>query len=130
MSSCKYGVPVSCNAPALARLIRKFTGILVWCALAKVSVYIDDSTWKRFREQVFVRHGTLRQLSSEVEGLISSEDFERILAMTAKKVGIPIERELTPSAIKKTRPKLRGAVAEKIVRRMRDQHHGGRLLRQ
>jgi hypothetical protein len=37
--------------------------------LAKVSLYIDDETWKRFREQVFTRHGTLRKLSEEVEGL-------------------------------------------------------------
>jgi len=97
--------------------------------LAKVSLYIDDTAWKRFREQVFARHGTLRQLSSEVEGLIYSEDIERILAMGAKKVGISIGRELTPSAIKKARPKLRGAVAEKIVRQMRDQRHAGRLPR-
>jgi hypothetical protein len=98
--------------------------------LAKVSLYIDDSTWKRFREQVFARHGTLRQLSGEVEGLIYSEDIERVLAMASKKVGIPIERELTPSAIKKARPKLRGAPAEKIVRQMRGQRHAGRLPRQ
>lgn len=98
--------------------------------MAKVSLYIDDGTWRRFREQVFARHGTLRQLSGEVEDLIYSEDIERILAMAAKKVGIPIEKELTPSAIKKTRPKLRGAAAEKIVRQMREQCQAGRLPRQ
>ena len=98
--------------------------------MAKVSLYIDDTTWKRFREQVFARHGTLRQLSSEVEHLIYSEDIERILAMGAKKTGIPIERELTPSEVKKIRPKLRGTVAEKIIRHMRDQRHAGRLPRQ
>jgi Holliday junction resolvasome RuvABC ATP-dependent DNA helicase subunit len=97
--------------------------------LAKVSLYIDDGAWKRFREQVFARHGTLRKLSGEVEGLIYSEDIERILAMGAEKVGIPIERELTPSVIKKARPKLRGEVAERIVRQMRDQRHAGRVPR-
>ena len=97
--------------------------------MAKVSLYIDDSAWKRFREQVFARHGTLRQLSGDVEGLIYSEDIERILAVGARKVGIPIKR-LTPSAIKRARPKLRGAVAEKIVRQMRDQRHVGRIPRQ
>ncbi len=98
--------------------------------MAKVSLYIDDGAWKRFREQVFARHGTLRRLSDEVEGLICSEDIERIVAVGAKKVGISIERGLTPSAIKKARPKLRGAVAESIVRQMRDQRHAGRLPRQ
>ncbi|MGA8856599.1 MAG: hypothetical protein WB643_05465 [Candidatus Bathyarchaeia archaeon] len=98
--------------------------------MAKVSLYIDDGAWKRFREQVFARHGTLRRLSDEVEGLICSEDIEGILALGAKKVGISIERGLTPSGIKKFRPKLRGAVAENIVRQMRDQRHAGRLPRQ
>lgn len=99
-------------------------------ALAKVSLYIDDGAWKRFREQVFARHGTLRRLSDEVEGLICSEDIERIVALSAKKFGISIEPGLTPSAIKKTRPKLRGAVAESIVRQMRDKRYAGRLSRQ
>lgn len=98
--------------------------------MAKVSLYIDDVAWKRFRERVFARHGTLRRLSDEVEGLISSEDIERIVASGAKKVGIPMRSGLTPSAIKKARPKVRGAVAETIVRQMRDQRHAGRLSRQ
>jgi hypothetical protein len=95
--------------------------------LAKVSLYIDDTAWKRFREQVFARHGTLRGLSDEVENLICSEDVERIVASGARKAGISTERWLTPSAIKKARPKLRGAVAETILRKMRDQRHAGRL---
>ena len=97
--------------------------------MAKVSLYIDDAAWKRFREQVFARHGTLRRLSDEVEGLICSEDIERIWASGAKKVGISTERGLTPSAIKKARPKLRGALAETILRQMRGQRHAGRLPR-
>jgi len=97
--------------------------------LAKVSLYIDDEAWKRFREQVFAKHGTLRKLSDEVEALMCSEDIERIVAASAKKAGISIERRLTASAIKKARPKLRGTVAETIVRRMRDQSHAGRVLR-
>jgi hypothetical protein len=97
--------------------------------LAKVSLYIDDDAWKRFREQVFARHGTLRKLSGEVEGLIYSEDIERILTVGAKKVGIPMKRGLAPSAIKRARPKLRGPVAEKLVRQMINERHVGRLSR-
>lgn len=95
--------------------------------MAKVSLYIDDDAWKRFREQVFARHGTLRRLSDEVEGLIYSEDIERVVAVGAKRIGISVERGLMPSAIKKARPKLRGATAENIVRQMRDQRHARRL---
>ncbi len=93
-------------------------------------MYIDDGAWKRFREQVFAKHGTLRRLSEEVEGLICSEDIEKIVTVGAKKIGISVERGLMPYAIKKARPKLRGPVAESIVRQMRDQRHAGRLPRQ
>lgn len=116
-------------ANAMARLIRWFTGILVWDGLAKVSLYIDDIAWKHFRDRVFARHGTLRRLSDEVEGLICSEDIESAVASGASKAGISWERGLTPSAIKKARPKLRGAAAETILRQMREQRHVGRLPR-
>jgi hypothetical protein len=98
--------------------------------LAKVSLYLDEVAWKRFREQVFEKHGTLRRLSDEVENLICSEDIETVIEAGAKKLGISIERGLTPTAIKKFRPKLRGAVAENLVRQMREQRHAGRLPRQ
>ena len=48
----------------------------MWLALTKVSLYIDEDAWRRFREQVFAKHGTLRRLSGEVEKLISSEDVQ------------------------------------------------------
>jgi hypothetical protein len=76
---------------------------------------------------VFAKHGTLRKLSDEVERLISSEDIEKTIAVGAKKAGISIERGLTSAEIKKVRPKLRGAVAESLVRQMRDQRHAGRV---
>jgi hypothetical protein len=98
--------------------------------LAKVSLYLDEIAWKRFREQVFEKHGTLRKLSDEVENLVCSEDVETVIEVGAKKLGISIERELTPAAIKKFRPKLRGAVAESLVRQMRERRHAGRLSRQ
>lgn len=97
--------------------------------MAKISLYIDDGAWKRFRGQVFARHGTLRGLSEEVERLICSEDIEMAVSAVAGKLGIPIERGLTASAIKRARPKLRGAVAERILGQMRDEHHAGHLPR-
>ncbi len=97
--------------------------------MSKATFYINDRAWKRFREQVIARHGTLRKLSDEVEDLIRSEDMESVVASGANKAGISWERMLTPSAIKKARPKLRGATAETVLRHMRDQHHTGRLPR-
>ena len=97
--------------------------------LTKVSLYIDDAAWRRFREQVFAKHGTLRKLSYEVESLMCSEDIEERVAVGAKQLGISMERVLTPADIKRLRPKLRGAIAERLVREMRDQRLGGRLSR-
>ena len=108
---------------------RQFMGILAWNQMAKVTFYIDDQAWKRFREQAIARHGTLRKLNDEVEDLIRSEDMETVVASGANKAGIPWERVFTPSAIKKARPILRGTTAETMLREMRDQRHAGRLPR-
>jgi hypothetical protein len=98
--------------------------------LTKVSLYVDDAAWKRFREQTFAKYGTLRKLSDEVEALICSDDIEGLMTAGAKKLGVTIDRALTPAEIKRTRPKLRGAVAEQLVRDPREEHHGGRPSRQ
>lgn len=90
-----------------------------------MSLYLDDAAWSRFREQVFAKYGTLRRLSDEVESLICSEDVEESVTVGAKKLGISVNRVLTPAEIKRIRPKLRGRMAESLVRKMRDQRHGG-----
>jgi hypothetical protein len=95
--------------------------------MTKVSLYIDDTAWKRFREQVFGKYGTLRKLSEEVDALISSDDIEDALLVGAKKLDVTVDRALLPHRIKRIRPKLRGAPAETIVRQMRDERNGGRL---
>jgi hypothetical protein len=97
--------------------------------LTKVSLYIDDAAWRRFREQVFAEYGTLRRLSDEVESLIYSEDVERNIEASSKRLGISTDRALTAAEIKRLRPKLRGAAAENLVRQMRGQRHGRRLPR-
>lgn len=92
-------------------------------------MYLDDAAWKRFREHVFAKYGTLRKLSDEVESLIWSEDIEGAMVLGAKKVGVTVDRTLLPAQIKRTRPKLRGASAESVLRQMRDERHGGRVSR-
>lgn len=90
---------------------------------------MDDGAWRRFRERVFAKYGSLRKLSDEVEGLICSEDVEEVMVAGAKKLGIGINLGLLPAQIKRIRPKPRGPLAESIVRQMRDERHGGRLSR-
>jgi hypothetical protein len=66
----------------------------------------------------------LRRLSDEVDDLISSEDMEMIVALGARRTRISMNREVPPSAIKKMRPRLRGAAAETVLRQMRSRRHG------
>jgi len=94
-----------------------------------VSVYVDGAAWRRFREHVFAKYGTLRKLSDEVEALICSEDMEEVLVGGAKKLGVTVDRTLAPAEIKRIRPKLRGTAAENLVRQMRNERRGRRLSR-
>jgi len=35
--------------------------------MAKVTVYLDDDVWSKFRASVFEKHGSLKVLSKQVE---------------------------------------------------------------
>jgi hypothetical protein len=95
--------------------------------LTKVSLYVDDSAWRRFREHVFAKYGTLRKLSDEVEALICSEDIEEAMLAATRKLGVRIDRALTSAEIKRIRPRLRGPAAERLVRQLRNGRRNGRL---
>jgi len=36
-------------------------------SMAKVTVYLDDDVWSKFRASVFEKHGSLKVLSKQVE---------------------------------------------------------------
>jgi hypothetical protein len=81
--------------------------------LAKVTVYVDDDVWSRFRASVFHKHGSLKTLSREVEGSLRSTLPEEDLLqyLEGLKAGI--------NSRSRTRPSLRGPPAEAQVRMMR-----------
>jgi hypothetical protein len=81
--------------------------------LAKVTVYVDDEVWFRFRASVFHKHGSLKSLNREVESSLRS-------ALVDGEV-LPYLEKITVSLNPKTRarPRLRGPPAEAQVRRMR-----------
>jgi hypothetical protein len=87
--------------------------------LAKVSLYINEEVWAKFREEVFRKHGSLRKLSSEVEALLSSTLVEDKVAFEFKKLGIKTEGAISSRELKERRPLLKGPSSEKIVREMR-----------
>ncbi len=81
--------------------------------MAKVTVYVDDQVWAKFRASVFQRHGSLRVLSKEVEESLKSALVEEdVLPYLAK-----LKASLNPKT--RVRPGQRGPSAEAQIRRMR-----------
>jgi hypothetical protein len=80
--------------------------------MAKVTVYIDDRVWSKFRASVLQRHGSLKALSKEVEKSLKSTLAEDVLLYLAS-----VKASLRPRT--RARPVQRGASAEFQIRRMR-----------
>lgn len=87
--------------------------------MKKVSLYLDEELWVKFKEAVLRKHGTLRKLSSEIESLLRAslvgEDIEQAL----KKMGIDVKTFISPEEVKQGRPKLRGPPSQVLIREMR-----------
>ncbi len=81
--------------------------------MARVTVYVDDDTWAKFRASVFKKHGSLGVLSKEVERSLRQTLQEgEVLTYLAQLRG-------TAGRKLRTRPRLRGSPAEVDVRGMR-----------
>jgi len=87
--------------------------------LKKVSLYIDEKLWARFKEVVLRKHGTLRKLSSEVESLLRTSLIDEGIGRAFEKMGIEVSVPASPEEIKRSRPKLRGPPSEDLIREMR-----------
>lgn len=87
--------------------------------MKKVSLYLDEELWVKFKEAVLRKHGTLRKLSSEIESLLRAslvgEDIEQAL----KKMGIDVKTFISPEEVKQGRSKLRGPPSQVLIREMR-----------
>jgi hypothetical protein len=81
--------------------------------MAKVTVYVDDTVWSKFRASVFQRRGSLKGLSEEVEGSLRSAlvDEDTVVFLQTIKSGLKVG--------KRARPVLRGPSAGPQVRAMR-----------
>jgi len=97
--------------------------------LKKVSVYLDEKLWIRFKEDVLRRHGTLRKLSSEVESLLRFSLADEGIRLAFKKAGINL-RDVSPENVKRNRPELRGPPSEVLIRDMRGRRIAEGLSRQ
>ena len=89
-------------------------------SLGKVSIYIDDELWQKFKKMVVQRTGDTRSLSKEVQSLIEETIVEKALLGTFKKLGLNLEK--LPSfgdvkAVVTVKPTSSG----RMVREMRDE---------
>ena len=87
--------------------------------MTKVSVYVDDSVWINFKQQVFRKHGSLRKLSCEVEKLIRDAVVEDAVISEFDKIGVKVKGTISSQQIRLTRPKSRGPQSAEIIREMR-----------
>jgi len=98
--------------------------------LTKISLYIDEDVWAKFRENVFRKHGSLRNLSSEVEALLRSTLVEDSMVSELQKMGITSEGTISSKEVKETRPVLKGPPSEEILGNMRRRRVAQALPRQ
>jgi hypothetical protein len=88
--------------------------------LKKVSLYIDEELWARFKEFVLRKHGTLRKLSCEVENLLQTSLVDEKVRQAFEKMSVDVRTLISPEEIKRERPKLRGPPSENLIREMRE----------
>lgn len=90
--------------------------------MKKVSLYLDEELWIKFKEAVLRKHGTLRKLSDEVESLLRASIADESIEKAFKEMGVDLKTIISPEMIKYDRPKLRGPPSEVLIRKMRSGH--------
>jgi hypothetical protein len=90
----------------------------------KVSLYIDDEIWRKFRRSVLRRNGELRKLSSEVQELIEESSEEDSLRKGFTQMMVDV-KPISSSDIVPVKPSILTSSAA-TIRTMRDRrHHNG-----
>ncbi|MDG6910096.1 MAG: hypothetical protein JRN08_06975 [Nitrososphaerota archaeon] len=93
----------------------------------KVSLYLDDELWSRFKRSVLRQTGDPRSLSAKVQGLIQNSMTEESLARGFQKMNIA-PTPLDSGQVVPVRPSV-DTSAGREVRQMRESRHAERLPR-
>ncbi len=88
--------------------------------MTKISIYLDDEVWAKFREQVFKKYGNLRRLSSEVENVLRSTLIDELVVHEFEKMGAKAPEMVWAQEVGEKRPTLKGPSSEALVREMRE----------
>ena len=86
--------------------------------MGKVSVYIDEELWKKFKKMIVQRTGDTRSLSREVQTLIEETIVEKTLLDAFKRLGLNLEKLPSFGDIKLVVP-TEPTSSGRIVREMR-----------
>lgn len=84
----------------------------------KVSLYLEDEVWKKFKRNVVRRTGDLRSLSSEVQELIRENSEEDSLRKGFEKMKVDL-KPISSSQVVPVKPSVRTSSAN-IIRKMRN----------
>jgi len=92
----------------------------------KVSLYLQDEVWRKFKRDVLRRTGELRSLSSEVQKLIEENSAEDSLRKGFEKIKV-IVKPISSSDVVPVKPSIRTSSGE-TIRKMRDRRFGSKDL--
>jgi hypothetical protein len=84
----------------------------------KVSLYLEDEVWKKFKRNVLRKTGELRSLSSEVQELIRDNSEEDSLRKGFEKIMKTDLKPISSSQVIPIKPSVRTSSA-KTIRKMR-----------
>ncbi len=94
----------------------------------KVSLYVGDEVWNKFRRAVVLRTGDPRTLSSEVQSLIEDSLLEDNLVAGFGKMNMT-PKPLSSMQIELVKPSV-ATSAQSTLREMRGRRHGKTISRQ
>ena len=98
--------------------------------LKKVSLYLNEDLWIKFKEAVLRRYGTLRRLSSEVENLLRTSLVDEDVEQAFERMNVDIKTIFSLEKVKRGRPKLQGPPSEILIKEMRGRRVAENLSRQ
>lgn len=89
----------------------------------KVTLYLQDEIWKKFKRGVLRKTGELRRLSSEVQELIEDSSEEDSLRKGFERLGMEI-KPISSSQVVAIKPSVPTS-SSATIRKMRDARHYG-----
>ena len=93
----------------------------------KVSLYVRDEVWDKFRKTVLRRTGDPRSLSSEVQALIRDSLMEDVVSAGFERMG-RASKPLSSTQVKAVAPSSPTSAAD-TLREMREGRHGKAVSR-